>query len=139
MVRAIVRIHASTPALRYPALLFLAGFLAHNADHLRRGLAVLTPEVLWIGSLSGVITLAAIGLTLLNYRFSPLLAVAVGFGMALGVSIVHLLPRWSAFSDSLVQANADAFTWLAVLAEISGALVFALAGLRLAYPTKATR
>ena len=139
MVRGIVRLHASTPALRYPALLFLAGFLAHNADHLRRGLAVLTPEVLWIGSLSGVITLAAIGLTLLNYRFSPLLAVAVGFGMALGVSIVHLLPRWSAFSDSLVQANADAFTWLAVLAEIGGALIFALAGLRLTYPTKATR
>ena len=116
--------------MRSAALLFLAGFLLHNADHLRRGLDVLTPEVVWAGTASGVISLAAIGLAVLGSRRAPLVAGVVGFSMAVGVSIVHLLPRWSAWSDSLLSADADLVTWVAVLCEIGGALVFGWAGLR---------
>lgn len=121
---------SATPGLPNAALVLLAGFLLHNVDHFRRGLDVLTPEVLWAGSFGGLITLAAIGLALAGHRLAPQVAVAVGFGMAIGVSIVHLLPRWSSFSDSLAAANADPFTWLAVLCEIAGALVFGWAGMR---------
>jgi hypothetical protein len=121
---------ASAPVLRYAALAFLAGFLAHNADHFRRGLSVLTPEVLWAGSVSGILTLAAIALTLRGHRHAPLVAVTVGFGMAIGVSIVHLLPRWSVLSDSLPDGNVDPVTWLAVACEIAGALAFGWAGAR---------
>ena len=110
------------------ALFYAAGFLAHNADHFRRGLDVLTPEVLWAGSVSGMVAVAAIALALLGHRLAPLVAVAHGFSQALGVAAVHLLPRWSAFSDSLADVGADGLSWAAVLAEIAGALAFGAAG-----------
>src|SRR5262245_32628984 len=114
--------------LRHAAILFLIGFLIHNGDHLRRGVDVLTPEVLWAGSVSGVLALAAIALALMGHRLAPLVAVAVGLPMALGVAAVHLLPRWSAFSDSLADGRVDALSWIAVLAEIAGALAFGAVG-----------
>jgi len=117
-------------ALRYAALVFLAGFVLHNADHFRRGLEVLTPAVFWAGTLSGIISLAAIALTLRGHRLAPWIAVAIGFGMAFGVSMVHLLPRWSALSDSLPDGHVDPVTWVAVLCEIAGALIFGWVGLR---------
>ncbi len=67
---------------------------------------------------------------MLRRRVAPPVAVAVGFSMPVGVSIVHLLPRWSALSGSLPEANADPVTWVAVLCEIGGAHVFGWAGLR---------
>jgi hypothetical protein len=48
--------------LRYAALVYAAGLLAHTADHLRRGLDVLTPEVLWAGNVSGIVAIVAIAL-----------------------------------------------------------------------------
>src|SRR5207302_6336020 len=104
--------------LRLAALLFLGGFLLHNADHFRRGLQVLTPEVLRAGTISGAVALVAIGMTLFKHPLAPAAALALGFSMAIGVSIVHLLPRWSALSDSLPDGNADPLTWVAVLCKI---------------------
>jgi hypothetical protein len=114
--------------LRYAALLFAAGFLAHNADHFRRGVDVLTPQVLWAGSVAAVLSVAAIALALAAHRLAPVVAVAVGFPLALGVSAVHLAPPWSAFSDSLPSGGVDALSWAAVLFEIGGALVLGAAG-----------
>jgi len=118
------------PLLRNAALLFLAGFLLHNADHLRRGVEILTPEVFWAGVVSGVISLAAIALVLARHRLSGPVAAGVGFAMAIGVSVVHLPPRWSAFSDSLPDGGVDAFTWFAVLCEIAGAFALGWTGQR---------
>ena len=115
--------------LRYAALFYAAGFVLHNADHLRRGFSAVTPQVLWTGNLSGIVVVASIALALLGHRLAPELAVATGLTMALGVSAVHLLPHWSAFSDSLSDVHADAFTWFAVLVEVGGSIVFAAAGL----------
>jgi len=114
--------------LRHAAVLFLIGFLIHNGDHLRRGVDVLTPQVLWAGTIAGMVAIGAIGLALVGHRLALLVAVAVGLPLALGVAAVHLLPRWSAFSDSLPDGSADALSWTAVLAEIAGALVFGAAG-----------
>jgi hypothetical protein len=114
--------------LRAAALVFAAGFVLHNADHVRRGFDALTAHVLVAGSLGGLLTLGAIGLVLARHPLAPLAAVAVGYQMAVGVAAVHLLPRWSAFSDSLPDGPVDGWTWVAVLAEIAGALAFGLAG-----------
>jgi hypothetical protein len=114
--------------LRYAALLFLVGFVLHTADHFRRGLGVLTPEVFWAGIASSVLALAAITLALIGHRLAPLAAVAVGF-TAFGIAAVHLAPDWGAFSDSLPDGTVDVLTWAAVLLEIGGALAFAAAGL----------
>jgi hypothetical protein len=114
--------------LRYAALLYAAGFAFHNGDHLRRGMDVLTGQVLWAGTLTGLVAIAAIVLALMGHRLAPPLAVAHGFSQALGVAAVHLLPRWSAFSDSLPDGNVDALSWAAVIAEVAGAFVFGAAG-----------
>ena len=123
--------------LRVAALVFLAGFLLHNGDHLRRGTDVLTWAVLWAGTVSGIVSLAAIALALTGHRWAPQLAAAVGISMALGVSAVHLTPHWSVLSDSLPDGHVDAFTWVAVLAEVVGALVFGMVGLLEAAPAQA--
>jgi hypothetical protein len=114
--------------LKYAALVYAVGFLLHTADHLRRGLDVLTPEVFWAGNVSGAVAVAAIALALAGHGLAPLIAVAHGFSQALGVSAVHLLPGWGAFSDSLPDGGADALSWAAVLLEIGAALAFGLAG-----------
>ena len=114
--------------LRAVALGYAAGFLVHSVDHVRRGLDLLTPEVIWAGNASGVFAIVAIVLALVGHRLAPLLSVAHGFSQALGVAAVHLLPRWSAFSDSLAGGGADALSWVAVLIEIAGALAFGAAG-----------
>jgi hypothetical protein len=113
--------------LRYTALVYAVAFLAHTADHFRRGLDVLTPEVLWLGTAGSAVAVLAIALALAGSPLAPLLAVVHGFSQALGVAAVHLLPSWGAFSDSL-HHGADVLSWTAVLAEISGALAFGVAG-----------
>jgi hypothetical protein len=90
---------------------------------------VLTPEVFWAGMVAAVVSLVAIGLVLVRHRLAPLFAAAVGFPLALGVAAVHLLPPWGVLSDSLSAGGVDAFSWVAVLAEIGGALLLGAAGL----------
>jgi hypothetical protein len=122
----------ASSALRSVALLFLVGFVLHNADHFRRGLDVLTPAVFWAGTLSGLVSLATIAFVLMNNgRLSAPFATVVGFSMAVGVSVVHLLPGWSALSDSLPDGGVDVVTWVAVLCEIAGAFAFGWVGWRM--------
>jgi hypothetical protein len=117
-------------ALRYAALCYATCSLLYNGDRLRRGLDTLTPEVFWAGTLSGVVAIAAVLLALAGDHLAPLLMVGHGFSQALGVAAVHLPPHWSAFSDSLPDGGVDALTWVAVLAEIAGAVVFGAVGAR---------
>jgi hypothetical protein len=121
-------LHQGARLLRYAALVYTAGFLAHNADHVRRGFDILTPEVLWAGAITGMVAVAAIALALAGHHWAALVATVHGLSQAFGVAAVHLLPRWSAFSDSLPDGNADTLSWVAVLAEIVGALAFGVAG-----------
>jgi hypothetical protein len=123
-----IRRYRDERLLRSAAVIFLVGFLLHNGDHSRRGLAVLTPEVIWAGTAGAILSLTAIAIVLIGHRLAPIAAVAAGFSMALGVAAVHLLPHWSAFSDPLPGGNVDLWSWLAVLAEVGGALVLGLAG-----------
>jgi hypothetical protein len=102
--------------------------LLHGADHLRRGIEGLTPEVFWGGTVLSLVAAAAIVLVLAHHRASALVAMVVGFATALAVAQAHLLPRWSVFSDAFPGASVDAWSWAAVLAEIAAALAFGAAG-----------
>lgn len=116
-------------ALRYGALLYAVGFVVHNADHWRRGFDVLTRHVLWAGTFSTVLAVVTLTLVATRHRLAPLAAAAVGIPTALGIAAVHLLPEWSAFSDSLPDGGVDALSWTAVLVEIAGAAALGVAGL----------
>lgn len=115
--------------LRYAAFLYAAGLVLHLADHLRRGLDVITPEVQWAGYASTAVGLITIALVLTG-RWAPMAAAATGFSIALGVAAVHLLPRWSVFSDAFPAAQDTGVTplsWAVVLIEIVGAFALGLA------------
>ena len=118
--------------LRYGALLYGAGLVLHLADHFRRGTSVLTGEVNLLGTISTVAGVITIGLVMARHRWAPIAAVALGFPVAVGVAAVHLLPRWSDFSDAFPGSTTgvNAGSWAVVLIEIVGAFVLGLAGYR---------
>jgi hypothetical protein len=116
--------------LTYAACFFAAALVLHGLDHLRRGLTVVTPEVLWGGVLLSMAGAVAVVLVLSGHRLAPLVGVAVGFPSGIGVVAAHLLPRWSALSDSFVSNGADLVSWVAVLAEIAAAFALGVAGAR---------
>jgi hypothetical protein len=125
--------------LRWTAALYGVAWAAHNADHLRRGTDVVTTEVLVLGAVAGVLQVLAITAVFLEHRWAPVAAVAVGLQAGIGIFAVHLLPRWSAFSDALPGAHGTGitlFSWVAVVLETVGAFAFAAAG---AYVLRRTR
>jgi hypothetical protein len=72
-------------------------------------------------------------LVITGNRYGPLLAAVTGIPIALGVAVVHLVPKWSALSDSFEGAHSTgvtAMSWTVVLIEIVGALAFGVVGLR---------
>ena len=115
--------------LETAAAVYFVGFMFHNGDHLRRGIDVVTRHVFWGGMAVGLASAYALALVVLRHPMASRVAVAVGFSAAIGVTAAHLLPEWSAFSDSLPDGNPDAMSWAAVLAEIGGALGLGAAGL----------
>jgi hypothetical protein len=119
------------PGLKYAALFYALGLALHTSDHLRRGLDAVTPQVLWAGNVSTAIGVAVAALVVVGHRSGPLLAAVTGIPVAVGVAAVHLLPKWSAFSDAFVGAHntgVTAFSWLVVLLEIAGAVAMGVAG-----------
>src|SRR4051812_7022746 len=86
--------------MRYAALVYFVGIVAHTADHLRRGTDVITSQVLWLGYLGFAAAALVFFLILIRHPLAPLVGTVVGFAVAIGVSAVHLLPHWSAFSDA---------------------------------------
>ena len=113
---------------RWAAILYAIGTLIHTLDHLRRGTDVVTSQVLWAGTVSTPIAVVVIFLALARYRYAPILAVAFGIPHAIGITAVHLFPHWGVLSDSLTSHAGSPISYVAVLAEIIGALLFAAAG-----------
>jgi len=117
--------------LKYCALFYALGLALHTADHLRRGLGVLTPQVIWAGNVSTAIGITVAILVILGHRFGPMLAAVTGVPVALGVAAVHLLPKWSALTDAFVGAHdtgVTAMSWSVVVIEIVGALAMGVVG-----------
>jgi hypothetical protein len=88
---------------------------------------VLTPEVLWGGTVLTVAGVVAIVAVLARHRLAPKIAVAVGFYAAISVAASHLLPRWSSLSDAFPGGRVDALSWAAVSVEIAGAIALGAA------------
>lgn len=126
-----VRNEAGARLLRYAAAFYAVAWLIHTGDHLRRGFGVVTAEVTALGLGAAVLQVAAIALVFRRHRLAPLAAVAVGIPDGIGIAAVHLLPRWSVFSDAFPGSHGTgvtALSWAAAILEVVGALVFAAAG-----------
>src|ERR1700754_2696997 len=120
----------SAGALSTAAAIFVAGNLLHTADHLRQGTGRLTTEVFAGGT---VISLGAFLVLYLALRGDPRARVGgmvVGGFAAVGVAAAHLLPHWSAFSDSYPDIGADALSYAIVLIEIATAAFLAVTAWR---------
>jgi hypothetical protein len=117
--------------LRAAGALFAAGFAVHNADHVRRGVDAITNEVNTGGLVVAMASAVVLTLVATRHPLAPFAAAAGGLAIALGVSATHLLPDWGPLSDPLPGGTVDAFTWVAVLAEITGAIVLGATGLRI--------
>ena len=63
--------------LKYCALFYALGLALHTADHVRRGLDVVTPQVQWAGNLSTALGVAAAVMVIVGHRFGPMLAETV--------------------------------------------------------------
>ena|SRR5438477_4842433 len=121
--------------LRVTAAIFAVALVVHGADHLRRGIDVITDVVLGAGATQAAAAAAAIVLVFRRHRLAPAVAAVVGLTSAAGFTGAHLLPHWSAFSDaftgSAVAPHVNAFSWFAALFEIVADIAFALVGLQL--------
>ena len=118
--------------VEFAAAVFLAGFVVHNADHARRGLDRITEHVIWGGTVVAMMAAVIATLVFTRHPTATKAAMVGGAIIAVSVSASHLLPDWSAFSDPLPGGDVDALTWVAVLAEVVGAVVMAVtAGLAL--------
>ena len=119
---------ADRRVLHGAAWLFLAGFVVHNLDHARRGLGRRPPGSCGPARVVAMVAAATLTLVLTSHRLAADAATVAGASIAIGVSATHLLPSWGALSDSLPDGSVDALTWLAVLAEVAGAVALAAAG-----------
>jgi len=116
--------------MRYAALVLVAALLLHGADHVSRGLGVLTPEVFWAGNLSLLVDAAVVSVIFIGHRAAPLIAILVNGFTAVSVAAVHLLPHWGAFSDAFPGGrDIGPLSWLAVLFELGARTALILAGL----------
>ena len=117
-------------ALTTASIAFVAANLAHTLDHLRQGVGDLTTEILAGGAVLSLLALATLVLVLRGDRRAPLVAAVVGLSSAVGVIASHIAPHWSAFSDSYPEIDADALSWIVMLAEVAAAAALGLVGLR---------
>src|SRR6266498_2729341 len=70
--------------LRFTSVVFLAAVLVHGADHVRRGVDVVTTQVLVAGTVQFVLAVVAVALVFRGHRLAPVAAIAVGFASAVG-------------------------------------------------------
>lgn len=117
-------------ALRTTAWVYAATIAVHLVDHLRRGTDASPSGVIVVGSLVVVVQALAIVAVLRRHPRGALLAFAVGIPDALGIVAVHLLPAWSALSDSYASGAPGTtwFSWVTAIAEAAAAAAFGIAG-----------
>jgi len=120
--------------LRLAGAVFAVALVVHGIDHMRRGVDVISTEVLWLGNVQTVGAVVALFLVFTGHRWGPAAAVAIGFASAVGFTVVHLLPYWSVLSDNFPGAESGAgvtaYSWFAALFEIGADVAFGWAGLR---------
>lgn len=110
-------------------LLLIATMMWHNLDHFRQGVGRTTVELRVAGTLVFLVALVALPFTFRRHPRAPLVAVVLGFGVAIAVATSHLAPHWSALSYSYPSLPVDGLSWAAMLSEIAGGIVLGMTGL----------
>ena len=118
---------------------YLIGMSVHATDHLYRGITGDDRTASWPGTLQVALSVVAVALpvtTLLfirtGHRWAPLVGAIVGFGSAVVFFSLHVLPSWSAITDSFIGAGAGAqvteYSWITAGIGIGGSNLLGLAG-----------
>ena len=117
-----------TNQLKPPALVFIATWLVHTGDHLRRGLENTSEGVTWAG------IVAAIALTLIftKHHAAASVSAVVFSSLAFGVTATHLAPDWGYFSEPLLfDSQTDVWAAVAAVPEIIAAAWLGLVAFQL--------
>lgn len=118
------------PVLPLAALAVLAANLLHTADHVRQHFAGLNAVVMIGGALVTGQAVAVLVLARQRHRLAPLVAAVVGLTSAVLVAQGHLVPHWSALSDSYVNdVHVDLLSWAVAVLEVLAALALGAVGL----------
>jgi hypothetical protein len=119
-------------AMRLAAVGFVIAMLLHGLDHVMqdRGVGALTPQVYWGGTVLFVLAFGALALIFIGHPRAAVAATFTGFWTAFAVSLSHLAPDWSAFSDPYSDLGLGAWSWTVMLAEVAMGVVLGLAGAR---------
>jgi hypothetical protein len=118
-------------SLARTGLLLFALLGAHTIDH-----AVNQParDVPAISGLIGVVGFAivavAIVLALRASPFAPEAAILAGAGTVVGFIVVHLLGDWTPLSDPYWDFDANALSWVLLIAPMLAALALTAEGVR---------
>ena len=118
--------------LRTATIVFALAWAAHTLDHVRRGFSAVNDGVVVGGTLVAMLFAVLATLVAIGHGLAPALAAASGPAIGFGVAASHYLPEWGVLSDPLADVDADAFTWIAVSAEVAAALWLGLVGWRIA-------
>ena len=124
-----MRTSGRTP-LAAAAVTVVAANVLHTLDHFRQGVSGLSSEILAGGTTLTLLAIVVMVMALREHPRGPALAAVVGLSGAVGIAASHLLPHWSALSDSYPQIHADALSWAIVLIEIGAALGLAVVAIR---------
>lgn len=108
----------------------LALTLLHDLDHVRQG-RDLPLELEVVGALGTAGALGVFLWTLRRSKSSARVAVAFGLMTAVGLLMIHVLPRWSAISDPYGEAGVDALSWASLAAFITSGVVLSVVAHRL--------
>lgn len=82
-----------------------------------------------IGVLGLIAVLVTLALAVRAHPWAGWAAFLTGSSTAIGLVLVHVLPRWSAFSDPYPEARVDAFSWAIVVVIIGAGVLLSKAGL----------
>lgn len=114
--------------LQWGAVAFTVFVLLHNGDHTRRGLDVLSTDVVVAGTLAIFVEIGIVAVIIAGHRLAPLAAAATGFGLAAGYVLVHLLPGRGWLSDPLFDGGGEGLSQAAAIGEIAAAVALGVAG-----------
>jgi len=114
--------------------LLAALIAAHIADHVTRQHGAPTSPAQTIpGLLGAVIVLGSLALTARLDPRAPIVAAVVGALSAAGFVAVHVLPRWSVFSDPYASRHLDAVSWTSMLVTLFAGLLLSAVALSVRY------
>ena len=118
--------------LKASGTVFIATWLLHTADHIRRTSALTSDGVLWAGTVAAIVAAVALTLIFTDHPLAPF-AVVTAFGsVAVGTAATHLAPSWGYFSEPLVFGSAtDRWAIAAAVPEMVAASWLAWRGLQI--------